>query len=451
MNDRVISRRAFLRGSAAVGAAFLGFQRHASGGGLVRADRYGPLLPDPAKTLSLPKGFSYKVFSKTGEKMDDGLLVPGAHDGMAAFPGPGGKTLLVRNHELDPKHMKQGPFGAKNELFGGVERAKLYDPGQGKAPALGGTTTLVYDTKAQKLERHFLSLAGTTHNCAGGPTPWGSWITCEENTDRVKGSIEKDHGYNFEVPATADVKLVDPVPLKAMGRFRHEAIAVDPRTGMVYETEDKDDGIFYRFIPEKPGELARGGRLQALRIVDKPGVSTANHKEETVAVGPRLEVDWVDLDGVEAPKDDLRKRGRAMGAAVFSRGEGMWYGNDSVYFATTSGGRKKKGQIWRYFPPKAGTAGGGSLQLFVEPNDGTTLDMADNMTVASWGDLFVCENGPAVQFVVGITPEGGLYKLAENVLNKSEFAGATFSPDGSTLFVNIQTPGLTLAITGPWR
>ena len=124
----------------------------------------------------------------------------------------------------------------------------------------------------------------------------------------------------------------------------------------------------------------------------------------------------------------------------------MWVGNNDIYFACTDGGPKKAGQIWRYTPGDAGR-----LQLFVEPNDTSILEMPDNITVSGWGDLIACEDGPGRNYVVGITPQGKLYQLARNAMNDSEFAGATFSPDSSTLFVNIQRPGLTIAITGPWN
>jgi secreted PhoX family phosphatase len=169
-----------------------------------------------------------------------------------------------------------------------------------------------------------------------------------------------------------------------------------------------------------------------------------------VPVGQPLEVEWVDLDDVESPRDDLRQQGFAKGAAVFSRGEGIWYDRSSFYFTATSGGANAKGQVWHYVPSSSERQASGWLELFLEPNDETLLDSCDNVTIAPWGDLLLCEDGTNEQFVVGVTPEGLLYKVARNAMNTSEFAGATFSPDWSTLFVNIYSPGLTLAITGPW-
>lgn len=451
-----LSRRAFLRSAAGAAAGFIGLRYLVGCRGGKTPGLYGELIPDPTGTINMPRGFTCRVFSRTGETMDDGFFVPGRHDGMAAFPGPEGKTILVRNHELLPGQRDDGPFGPDNRLTSKLDPKFLWDAGSGKAPGLGGTTTLVFDIKSQKLERHFLSLAGTWRNCAGGPTPWKSWITCEESVQRAESPIEKDHGYCFEVPASAEPGLVVPVPLRAMGRFNHEAAAVDAPSGVVYETEDRGDGLFYRFLPDVPGTLARGGRLQALRMKGRPGIFTSNRNPATqISVGETLEVDWIDLEDVESPDDDLRERGAAAGAAVFSRGEGIWTGKNAAYFACTNGGAARLGQVWRYVPsPNEGKSAEkdapGKLELFVEPNDSRLLEACDNLTVAPWGDLLLCEDGPGKQHIVGVTPEGRLYTLLENILNGSEFAGATFSPDGGTLFVNIQKPGLTMAVSGPW-
>jgi secreted PhoX family phosphatase len=419
-------------------------------------------VPDPHKILDLPESFTYRVISREGERMDDGLRVPGACDGTAAFAGPGGTTILIRNHELLPEQRGSGPFGRKNELLDLLNPARIYDRGGGKAPGLGGTTTLVYDTRTGKLERQFLSLAGTVRNCAGGPTPWGSWITCEETVLRAgEGALEQDHGYNFEVPASAEVALADPVPLKAMGRFNHEAVAVDPKSGIVYQTEDRDDGLIYRFIPEVPGKLHLGGRLQALVVADAASLDTRNWDGPVVRAGQSMAVTWMDVTEIDSPQDDLRQRGFQAGAARFARGEGMWYGNDAIYFACTNGGAAKKGQVWRYVPsPYEGTHRAAEaparLDLFIEPNDGSLVENADNLTVAPWGDLVLAEDGVGEkaaekQFLVGVTPEGRVYPLARNAQNSAELTGVNFSPDGTTLFVNLFSPGATLAITGPWQ
>lgn len=466
------SRRQFLQSTTAFAVGFAGLQRLVSAEGLVSnswrrepvfsSARVGPLQSDPNRLIDLPADFSYQVISRQGETMADDLLVPDKPDGMATFSGPDGHTIIVRNHEIAPTD--EGPFGGGARLLGKVDSRLLYDLGERTKPCHAGTTTLVYDTRNQKLIKQYLSLCGTIRNCAGGPTPWGTWITCEETGDvrglNVYNGIEtlcqEDHGYNFEVPATASVGLYKAVPLKAMGRFRHEAVAVEPNSSIVYQTEDTDDGLIYRFLPNRPGELIYGGKLQALALVDQSAADTRNWSEGfNPNVGDRFAVRWIDMDEVESPQDDLRHRGFAVGAARFARGEGMWYSEGDIYFACTSGGSARLGQIWKYTPSSAeGEAGEesspGMLELFIEPNNSSLVVNADNLTAAPWGDLVVCEdrNGDEVR-LVGVTPAGELYTLA-NCQAHSEFSGVCFSPDGSTLFVNIQHEGLTLAITGPW-
>lgn len=420
----------------------------------VAAQGYGPLRADPEGILDLPEGFRYSVISRVGQDMDDGFVVPGLPDDMHAFPGPDGRTLMVRNHELNPGSTETA-FRAMKGSLDDAQLARIYDPGAGR----GGVTTLVVDatgataTTTARVERQFLTLAGTLRNCSGGATPWGSWISSEELViGRGQYGARREHGYNFDVPASA-TGLVDPVPLKAMGRFNHEAVAVDPVTGIVYQTEDRTDSLLYRFLPDEPGRLAAGGRLQALAIRDLPGVHTGNRRDADVPfpLGKRFPADWVDLEDVTSPNDDLRHQGRARGAAVFVRGEGMTVENDGemrIWFVCTTGGPFEFGQLWCYRPS---ADGGGSVELGVEPRNAKFLRNGDNLTVAPFGDLLVCEDSPADQRIVGITAGGGMYVLAMNARSDSEFAGVTFSPDGGTLFVNLQKPGLTFAIKGPWH
>jgi secreted PhoX family phosphatase len=478
-----LSRRSFLQSGTSVAAGFLGLQTLAQSSGQGRAFAaeskagYGTVQRDAAGMLDLPRGFSYRVISRAGNEMADGFVVPGLADGMAAFSDDdSGLTMIVRNHEISPGTLLSA-FGRNNERLKKLNRDQLYDFGKGQTPGPGGTSTIVFDTKQQKVVREYLSLAGTIRNCAGGPTPWGSWVTCEETVIR-KGfnaqknallnafgggfTAEQDHGFNFEVPASVEPRLAEPIPLKAMGRFNHEAIAVDPATSIVYQTEDRGDGSLYRFIPNTRGDgkakLSDGGRLQALAIKGSPSRDTRNWDENLplISVGQTFKVEWIDLDDVESPEDDLRYRAFDAGAARFARGEGMWYGDGSIYFACTSGGRKEIGQIWKYTPSHAEgesdeTVSPGTLELFIEPNDSKLIENADNLTVAPWNELCVCEDrGSRTARIISVTSDGQPFVFAACHL-KSELAGATFSPDGSTLFFNAQKSGLTFAVTGPWH
>jgi secreted PhoX family phosphatase len=451
-----IDRRQF----AAAGLATLAFSGLAPRSSAAQGDSYrnetpgyGPLMPDPAGLFDLPAGFAYSVISSAGEAMDDGYVTPGNFDGMGCFPLGGSRVALVRNHELKPEGREKGPTGGLARL----ERRLLSEPFFGAdnegRPLPGGTSTIVYDIRSGRRESQYLSLAGTAVNCAGGATPWGSWLSCEESVLK-SGEVERDHGWVFDVPARHR-GLIKPTPLTAMGRFRHEAAAVDPRNGIVYLTEDRDDSLFYRFLPASLTDLTKGGRLQALGL---RGVSdTRNWNGVNLEPGASRGVVWIDLENVESPEDDLRARGHAGGAAIFARGEGIHSGAGEYYFTCTSGGAAKLGQIMRYVPsPFEGSPGEkgapARLHLFVESTDPKVMNYADNITVAPWGHLIVCEDradGEA-NHLKGITPAGKTYTFAR--LNAdTELAGACFSADGSTMFVNVYNPGKTLAITGPWH
>jgi secreted PhoX family phosphatase len=304
---------------------------------------------------------------------------------------------------------------------------------------------MVLDAATLRLERQFRSLNGTIRNCSGGITPWGSWLTCEEDVSRAGGALAQDHGWVFEVPASA-TSAIDPVPLKAMGRFNHEAAAVDPYTGHVFLTEDRDDGLLYRFVPKVRGKLAEGGQLQALALVD-PATQPRLHGQQAM-------VRWIDLDRVESPDDDLRERGAALGAMTFSRGEGIHLGlgrgdRRELYFTATSGGAAELGQVWRL--RLSGKAE--EIDLFFESTDAAQFNYGDNLTVAPNGHLIVCEDQygrDPDNYLRGITPQGQPYALGR-VRSDTEPAGACFSPDGRVLFVNLYSPTATLAITGPWN
>ncbi len=455
------TRRAFLQSAASfsIAASFHSFLgRVASAGNEFRATGYGPLRPTADETtgiklLNLPEGFSYRSFGWTGDLMADGNPTPPDHDGMGVIADDQGILTIVRNHEISSLKV---PFGSENIQYDGK--------------AGGGCAALKFNSKTGEWLESRPVLAGTVKNCAGGPTPWGTWLSCEESVlgpgSKDDGEVldfEQEHGWVFEVdPANPTT----PVPLKDMGRFVHEAVAIDPQTGFVYETEDRKSAGFYRFLPHTPGKLADGGRLQMLKAA---GITDLR---KGLKVGQTFDVSWVDIEDVLRPhseasrptdKDDgdchgVFSQGKAQGAATFARLEGCWFGNDRVYLDSTSGGDKGTGQIWEYNPREE------QLTLIFESPSAAVLDSPDNLTVSPRGGIVLCEDGEVLPHRIhGLTPDGSLFTFAENnvVLNgerngfqgdfrDQEWAGATFSPDGQWLFVNVQTPGMTLAITGPW-
>ncbi|MEG3766068.1 alkaline phosphatase PhoX [Alteromonas sp. 14N.309.X.WAT.G.H12] len=442
----MFTRRQFLVGSLAFGGLTAsGYGKASSFPQSIFSDLYGPLIPDPQKRLDLPKGFTYQVISSLGDMMSDGLQVPDRADGMGCFALADGQLALVRNHELQPEHIKKQPATIqkhKTEL--------AYDTFESGVTLPGGTTTLVFDPKSQKVTHSFKSISGTVRNCAGGITPWNSWLTCEESVGTPGSDYKQYHGYVFEVPADA-TSMVEAVPLKAMGRFNHEAACVDPKTGIVYLTEDRGDSLFYRFIPNEYGKLQQGGTLQALRIKDTPKFDSRNWAANTMSVGEWLEADWVTLDTPDGPEDDLRKRGYELGATLFARGEGIHWANNELYFCCTNGGKKQLGQIMRFAPGQETSED--RIQLFLESEDKNLFNFGDNLTVCPNGHLLVCEDqytDVVDNHLRGVTPQGDAYAFAK-LHRQTELAGACFSPDGKILFVNLYSPTETLAIYGPWE
>jgi secreted PhoX family phosphatase len=378
--------------------------------------------------LELPEGFRYVKFGEENELMSNGGRTPPAHDGMAAFNGPRSTVRLVRNHEV----------GGRRRAFGG----SAYDPLGG-----GGTVTLVFDPRTGRLLFSHPSLTGTVSNCAGGSTPWGSWISCEETTVGPGDGFERPHGYCFEVPAGAG-SPVRAVPLKEMGRFVHEAVCVNPKTGAVFLTEDRETAGFYRFSPKVRGTLAAGGRLEMLAITGRPDYDTRTRQQRDRV----LPVQWVEIpdpDPHDAGTNPLAvfHQGRSRGGALFGRLEGCFWHRGRALVVSTTGGDAGWGQVWQYRPD----SGGGSLSLLFESPAAGVLQQPDNVTATPRGGLLLCENGPGTNYLRGLTPGGQIFSFARNAFSNGEFAGATFSPDGKVLFVNVQRPGMTFAITGPWH
>jgi secreted PhoX family phosphatase len=488
-----LDRRAFLQAAMATTGGVLvsgSLQTLLSGaaGATPAALPLGPVadLRDGKVRLHLPPGFSYRSFHDTDVltgappvTLDDGTVLPGRHDGMAAFRGRHGTVVLVRNHEVN------GPVAA---AFG---PGAPYDRHAG-----GGTTTTRVTRDGQVLEA-FTSLNGTQMNCAGGAMPWGSWITCEETvngpdvgadfTGASNTTLEQRHGFIFEVPAG---KQSNREPITSAGRFAHEAAAYSPHEGIVYLTEDNfafPSGL-YRYRPPvdpvRAGHLADGGRLQMLRVEGQPEA----HLEAAQVVGTSYPVEWVDIDdpdptfpytpGLPAPTSNnaaivhVGDQGRAQGAAHFSRLEGAVYAKGEIYFTSTQGGGPAEtgpqltlgygrgaGQVWSYHPHRQ------RLTCRYQSPGTATLELPDNITASDRGTLVLCEDGPVDNYIRGLGHRSTLFDIALNRLTRNnpaadgtfaprfgeEFAGAAFSPDGRTLFVNIQaSQGITFAIWGSW-
>lgn len=404
---------------------------------------YGDLVPDPAGVVDLPAGFQYRILSRTGDLLSNGSIVPSAHDGMAAFPAGEFGTLLVRNHELNPDSITEDLASPVPLLDGAT-----YDPS-----AVGGTTTLLV-SRQRELLRHRVSLSGTLDNCGGGPSPWHTWLSCEETLE----VLEKPHGYIFEVDPW---RGGNPEPIVAMGRFEHEAVSFD-RRGRAYLTEDASAplGCIYRFLPDSPlcgrGSLHRGGRLEAMQVV---GIDS--DLSIVSEPGTRLSVRWLPVPNHNPLGDEtsVREQAIALGATPLKKAEGTWQGVDGdIWFVSSYAGGPlaedpddvtavaHAGQIWKYDPHSE------TMELIVCFAPGSPYDGPDNITAGPHGFAIACTDGEDDQYLVGIDEQGTAFPFAYNSGTGDEFAGATFSPDGETLFANIQgEPAFTLAVWGPWR
>ncbi|HEY5833354.1 alkaline phosphatase PhoX [Streptomyces sp.] len=478
-----LSRRDFVQRSAIAGAgvalvgavdvlatapgALAGSAAPEEDGSRVRPELgYGPLIEDPAGLLALPAGFTYRVVTRTGETtLESGESTPSNHDGTATFKGERGSVLLVNNHELGGPRSK---WAAPVPLAEGL----VYDPA-----ASGGCTVVEvprhwHDGRAPIAE--WVGIAGTSTNCAGGATPWDTWLTCEETEDRAGvNGMTKDHGYVFEVDPHDRRANRDPRPIKALGRYAHEAVVVDPKRGHLYLTEDASNpnGLLYRWTPPQGFRHGRGrlatlddtaGVLQAFRCFDSAGQFVDDLSRAT-RIGTVYGVDWVDVPDRDAKTTSVRKQ-FAVGEITRARKlEGMWWGDGGAYivssFARDESPVPHDGAVWFYSPARRTLTLKVLLGVNAAPDEDGAFDGPDNITVSPYGGLIIAEDGNGVQHLFGAVDDGRTYPLARNELDigteeapeYSEFTGVTFSPDGETLFANIQTPGIMLAITGPWR
>jgi uncharacterized protein len=488
-----MDRRAFLRrgvafaGGLAIAGPLEAFSARVASAQPVASPGYGPLID--MGDLWLPEGFEYRIISRRGDPMTDADPVtgvpfptPSRFDGMATFDDPEtGDTILIRNHE---NRSRRGDFvGAETR----VEVPNPYDPairpqGGGRF-CKGGVTKLV--VRNREVQSSTALLGGTIWNCAGGPTPWNTWISCEEEAvDSGTAGAPVPHGYVFEVDAFS-VSPVDPIPLKMAGRFDHEAVAWHDES--LYLTEDKDlfegGACLYRYTPApRPagaGDLAvSGGPLDALVVDGYPNLITST--QWPVTIGEPLSVSWVTVPnpdpqvGPDESPNGTRFQAQALGAAIFQRTEGCWLGDDKIYFDCTNGGPSGMGQIWELDPRAS------ELRLIFQSDNATELFQPDNLAVAPTEDLFICEDtgGGVPPHIRALTSEGLIYDFARagrgglpTGTNETEFCGTCFSSvphpkprsggldlSALTLYVNQQgqaqatgAPGVTYAIWGPWK
>ena len=448
--------------------------------------------------LQLPEGFTYQSYGWAGDPMDDGQPTPMEHDGMAVVSarsvGGEEEITLIRNHESKVQPLV-GLIGAPAAYDDGT----ITDDDDLTGQLSGGTTRLVY--RGERWVSSAPTLGGTSDNCAGGATPWGTWLTCEEDLADFSDMGGKAHGYVFEVSAVDGETTGEPIA--AMGRFAHEAVAVDPGTGAVYLTEDdRNLAGLYKFVPAdtsgRVGSLAQGGKLFMAMAAGEDGVDLLDP-----AIGDTHQLEWVRIEEpdlapqpyTEASPDEGNLasgpfvQGREQGALRFSRLEGIWHSAQDglFYIVDTSAGRGDdeddgivdqpgygEGAVWTYDPASE------TLTCLWKSDNPMAGNNPDNITVSPRGGVLMCEDGGGVadefgqgERLLGLTPAGETYVFAKNnvtldpgALSKAgksaefveavdhrddEWAGATFDPTGRMLFVNIQTPGITFAITGPWE
>jgi secreted PhoX family phosphatase len=484
-----INRRGFLAGSASL-VAVLGAVQARRASATARESRfvpgaYGPLRPvadleTGLPLIFLPEGFEYRSYSWTGDPMSDGSPTPSAHDGMGVIAtrrvDGEQEVTLVRNHER----------ALANPILAPARYDAMTPAGQAFAPA-GGTTTLTF--RGRRWVSAVPSLGGTIYNCAGGATPWGTWLSCEETVIDLTPRGGRKHGYVFEV--RTDPAATTGRPIVDMGRMLHEAVAIDPATNIAYLTEDEAwNSGFYRYVPKdtsgRAGSYEAGGRLQAARVAGR-----AHADLRAPAVGDVHRIEWVDIEDPDAdpgkpPAEITTLPGRASGpflqgwsrgALVMSRGEGICHHAGRIYMVDTEAGRSADGKvgqgngaIWEYDPRAQ------SLRAIFAAGSQQVGDNIDNITVSPRGSLLLCENGDGItdeygfgSRLLGITADGDSFTFAKNNIDltledtvgagkriepdyyrAAEWAGACFDPGGEVLFVNIQVPGVTFAIWGPW-
>ncbi len=495
MNRRqLISTSAASGAGVVAGSALLGGRADAAGGrgghghghghGHGSAGRlFGPLTAQPGDLLALPEGFSYQVVAKSGETevVDaDGTPIgktPERPDGTLVVR-TGSGYRMIQNHEASPGSSQPVP----------LMEGTVYDPG-----ALGGGCTLIDLNRRGARRFETVGLSGTIGNCAGGPTPWGSWLTCEETEARAgTGTLQKDHGYVFEVFAAGEQA---PEPIEAWGRFPHEAVVIEPSRTRAYLTEDasRPTGLFYRWSAPAGLRLAKGiarqlgrdaGTLAALAVHDNDGSVLPDLAYVTSAeIGRPFATSWVTVPDRHAATTSTRNQFQPGEVTHSKKLEGAWGDDDGAYFVASfayapgdypADATPHDGQLWyyryrdqtltlvAYFPYNPLLH---SETIDPETGLGRSLDLAfdgpDGCHVSPYGSLVLSEDGATANHLLSWSRETGAQAIARNLIVQekngngqsvySEMTGPCFSPDGAILFGNVQEPGHVFAITGPWK
>ena len=351
---------------------------------------FGPLLQPDSNGVRLPAGYTSRIVARTRRepKPGCGYAWHDSPDGGATFATADGGWVYVSNSEV--------------------------------SDGLGGAGALMFDKDGELLTAYSI-LSGTTRNCAGGTTPWGTWLSCEEF---LGGRVWECDPFGVGVP----------LERPALGTMRHEAAAVDPATGTVYMTEDLPDGRFYRFTPADPGATSTSilemGRLQVAEIL---GTTEG-------------EVRWHDIPDPGAESIPLRYQVPV--STAFDGGEGAWYDSSRIYFTT-----KGDNRVWQ-------------LDLFLnavsiiyDASDHAVpvLRGVDNITISPRGDILVAEDGDDMQ-IVALTVNGGVEPLVQLVgHDQSEITGPAFDPSATRLYFSSQrgmtgmgSDGFTFEVSGPF-
>lgn len=381
-----LHRRTFLSWSGYGVAAFLAAPRAS----LLAADTAqaaplfaqlpGALLPPDANGLRLPPGFKSRVIARSSKPVSDSSYIwHGARDDGACYAAPDGGWIYVSNSEV-----------------------KVIDGGG------GGVGAVRFNAQGDIVDAYSI-LSGTDNNCAGGRTPWQTWLSCEE--------VERGLVYECDPFGQKEAMAIP-----ALGRFKHEAVAVDPVNSHLYLTEDEEDGVFYRFIPAAPLPDLTNGTLQVAQLVSSSGTT---------------QIVWHDVPDPSAAQ--IPTRHQVAAATPFNGGEGIAWHDGIVYFTT-----KGDNRVWRL---EATTSRIGVL-YDANGRGEAPLTGVDNVTITASGDVLVAEDGGDMQIVL-ITPAGVAVPIVQVTgQDLSEICGPAFDPSFQRLYFSSQTGPLNLDTAG---